>query len=95
MDIINDIIYPVLEEIREDDGSDFEISPDLEIYGDDSIFDSISLVRFIVNLQDRILELTDKDIILVSSDIMKKSKSPFKSVTILADYIGGLLENEQ
>ena len=63
MDIINDIIYPVLEEIKEDDDAEFEISPTLEIYGDQSIFDSISLVRFIVNLQDRILELTDKDII--------------------------------
>ncbi|HIZ89023.1 MAG: hypothetical protein MSA07_02365 [Mucispirillum sp.] len=94
MDIINDIIYPVLEEIKEDDELDFELSKDLEIYGNDSIFDSISLVRFIVNLQDRILELTDKDIILVSSDIMKKSNSPFKTVSILADYIGGLLENE-
>lgn len=94
MDIINDIIYPVLEEIKEDDDAEFEISPTLEIYGDQSIFDSISLVRFIVNMQDRILELTDKDIILVSSDIMKKSNSPFKNVTILAEYIGGLLENE-
>lgn len=94
MDIINDIIYPVLEEIKEDDDLDFELSPDLEIYGDNSIFDSISLVRFIVNLQDKILELTDEDIILVSSDIMKKSKSPFKTVTILAEYIGGLLNHE-
>ena len=51
MDIINDIIYPVLQEFQEDEDYDFTLSKDLELYGNNSIFDSLSLVRFIVNIQ--------------------------------------------
>lgn len=94
MDIINDIIYPVLQEFQEDEDYDFTLSKDLELYGNNSIFDSLSLVRFIVNIQDKILELTDKDIIIVSAETMKKSDTPFKTVETLAAHIQGLLENE-
>lgn len=93
MDIVKDIIFPVLNEFKEDENLDFELSENLELYGNDSIFDSISLVRFIINIQDKILEITDKDVMLVTSDIMRKSESPFKTVHSMAIYIKGLLND--
>lgn len=93
MNIIEDIIYPVLEEFKEDEELDFELSEDLELYGQKSVFDSLSLVRFIVNIQDKILEVTDKDISLVNSDVMSKTDSPFKTVKTFSKYIEELISN--
>ena len=93
MEIIKDIIYPVLEEFKEDENLDFELSNNLELFGKNSVFDSLSLVRFIVNIQDKILEVTDKEIVVVSADAMSRAKSPFKTVQTLADYIDELLKN--
>lgn len=93
MDIINDIIYPVLEDIKEEEELDFELSEDLELYSKHSVFDSLSLVRFIVNIQDKILEITDKDISLVNSDIMSKANSPFKTVKTFSKYVEELISN--
>lgn len=94
MNIINDIIYPVLEDFKEEEELDFELSEDLELYSQNSVFDSLSLVRFIVNIQDKILEITDKDISLVNSDIMSKANSPFKTVKTFSKYIEELISNE-
>lgn len=94
MKVIEDIIYPVLEEFKEDEDLDFELNEDLELFGKQSVFDSLSLVRFIVNIQDKILEVTDKEVMLVSADAMSREKSPFKTVQTLSDYIEELLKNE-
>ena len=93
MNIIEDIIYPVLEEFKEDEVLDFELCEDLELYGKKSVFDSLSLVRFIVSIQDKILENYGKEIILVSADAMSRANSPFKTVKSLSNYIEELLNN--
>lgn len=93
MNIISDIIYPVLEEFKEDENLDFELSNNLELFGKNSVFDSLSLVRFIVNIQDRVLEVADINIAVVSADAMSREKSPFKTVQTLSDYIEELLKN--
>lgn len=93
MDIIADIIYPVLEEFKEEEELDFQLSEDLELYSQHSVFDSLSLVSFIVNIQDKILEVTDKYISLVNSDIMSIKDSPFKTVKTFSKYIEELLAN--
>ena len=41
----------------------------------------------------KILEVTDKEIVVVSADAMSMEKSPFKTVQTLADYIDELLKN--
>lgn len=94
MNIIEEIIYPVLIDFQRNEGINFELSENLELYGDNSIFDSLSLMRFIVDIQDKIYEKTDKDIIIVSSDIMTKQNNHFKTVKILAEHIQRLLNND-
>ena len=63
MNIINEIIYPVLQEFKETEGLDIELSPELVIFGDGSEFDSLTLVRFIIGIQEQILDLTDKTVL--------------------------------
>lgn len=91
MNIINEIIYPVLQEFKETEGLDIELSPELVIFGEGSEFDSLTLVRFIIGIQEQILDLTDKTVVLATPQAMSRSKSPFRNVTTLAEYIEELL----
>lgn len=91
MNIINEIIYPVLQEFKETEGLDIELSPELVIFGDGSEFDSLTLVRFIIGIQEQILDLTDKTVVLATPQAMSRSKSPFRNVTTLAEYIEELV----
>ena len=92
MDIINDIIYPVLNEIKEEEDMDFVNSPSLELYGEGStVFDSLSIVDFLVRIQDKIFDITDKNVVVASAKALSNSDSPFNTVESLKDYINSLL----
>lgn len=92
MNIIEEIIYPVLDELKEEEELEFENSKDLVLYGEgDTILDSLSLVDFLVEIQDRISEVTGKDIVLATPRALSNANSPFKTVNTLAEYINELL----
>ena len=44
-------------------------------------------MRFIIGIQEQILDLTDKTVVLATPQAMSRSKSPFRNVTTLAEYI--------
>ncbi len=94
MNIVEEIIYPVLKEFKEDEGFDYELNENLTLFGDDSEFDSLTLVRLIVEIQNQILEVTDKEVALASPKAMSRANSPFKTVKTLAEYIEELLQSE-
>lgn len=91
MNIIEEIIYPVVNEFKEIEGLNIEASPDLVIFGEGSVFDSLTLVRFVIAIQDQILEVTDKTVVLATQQAMSRSNSPFRTVTTLSEYIDELL----
>ena len=91
MNIIEEIIYPVIKDFKEDEGLNIEPSPDLVIFGEGSEFDSLTLVRFVIAIQEQILDVTDKTVVLATQQAMSRSKSPFRNVTTLAEYIEELL----
>lgn len=91
MNIIEEIIYPVLQEFKEEEEFDYELSPELKIFGEGSVFDSLTLVRFVIAIQDQILEVTDKTVVLATQQAMSRSNSPFRTVTTLSEYIDELL----
>ena len=85
MNIIEEIIYPVVNEFKEIEGLN------LVIFGEGSVFDSLTLVRFVIAIQDQILEVTDKNVVLATPQAMSRSNSPFRTVTTLSEYIDELL----
>ena len=91
MNVIEEIIYPVIKDLKEDEGLNIEPSPDLVIFGEGSEFDSLTLVRFVIAIQEQILDVTDKTVVLATQQAMSRSKSPFRNVTTLAEYIEELL----
>ncbi len=62
------------------------------LYGSSSCLDSLALVSFIADLEERIDEEFDKQIVLADEKAMSQKTSPFRSVESLSDYIVKLLE---
>lgn len=92
MNIIEEIIYPVLDELKEEEELEFTNSPDLILYGEgDTVLDSLSLVDFLVSIQDKVSEITDKDIVLATPKALSNANSPFRTVSTLSAYIEELL----
>ncbi len=64
-----------------------EIDLNTRLIGSSSIFDSIELVTFIVDVEQYLDEKFDKQIQLASERAMSRRTSPFISIRTLTDYI--------
>lgn len=96
MDKIEKIIIDTLVELNEELELQSLSSPSLKtkLYGSSSELDSLALVSFITDLEERISEEFSKDIILADEKAMSQKTSPFRSVETLRNYINELLINE-
>ena len=93
------VLNIVLEQCK-DFGKEEQISAflnpsiDTKIFHSDGYLDSLGLVRFISELEERIDNELHKDIIIADEKAMSRRPSPFISVGTLSDYIYELLQNE-
>ena len=55
--------------------------------------DSLALVSFIADLEDKISDEFEKDIVLADEKAMSAKTSPFRNIESLTSYIKSLLEN--
>lgn len=62
------------------------------ILGGNSPFDSMHVVNIIVLVEEGISDTFDVDITLANEHTMSQSKSPFRSIGTLADYIVSVLK---
>jgi len=65
--------------------------PDTVLYGNESPLDSMGLVTLIADIEGRVAEAFDQDIILADERAMSRSRSPFRTVETLTAYIEELL----
>jgi acyl carrier protein len=88
MDILQQIIFPALDEARAtiESAARLERSPDSKLFGGGAL-DSMGLVRFIVLVEERIADLTKIELTLVSDKAMSRNSSPFRTLQTLADYV--------
>ena len=91
---INSIIIETLIELNEDLEKEELSNPNekTRLYGSSSALDSLALVSFITDLEERISEEFDKDLVLADEKAMSAKTSPFRSVESLSLYIQDLLE---
>ena len=61
------------------------------IFGPGAPLDSLGLVNFLADLEYRLAEEFDREIVLASERAMSRSQSPFRDATALTEYIGELL----
>ncbi|WP_419773863.1 hypothetical protein [Halarcobacter sp.] len=90
---IQEQIIECLKELNEElENENLEnISKDTKLYGGSGALDSLSLVSFITDLEERISEEFDKDIILADEKAMSQRTSPFRNVESLTIYIEKLI----
>ncbi len=67
-------------------------TPQTRLLGDESALDSINLVTLIADLEERIAERYEHDLVLADERAMSRIHSPFRCIATLARYIEGLLE---
>ena len=99
MDILEGIIYPVIDEFNPTLPADRQLAkdPDTELFGTDNGLESIQLVSFVVAVEDHILDTMGNDLVLADEKAMSRRNSPFRNLAALAEYIAELLgeANEQ
>lgn len=93
-EVVNAIV-DVLEEYKV--GSDLPIEINGEetiLFGSNSVLDSFSLVAVIVEIEDKIHQITNQEIILSDEKAMSQKNSPFRTIGTLSEYILVLLGGE-
>ena len=92
---IEKIIIDTLKELNEELENDAFLNPNskTKLYGGNGAMDSLALVSFIADLEDKISDKFEKDIILADEKAMSAKTSPFRNIESLTSYIKSLLEN--
>ncbi len=90
------LIKETLEEINEEleVASLKSINTETKLYGGDAALDSLALVSLIADLEDRISDELDIDIVLADEKAMSQRTSPFRTVESLTNYIVSLLKED-
>ncbi|MCI0500810.1 MAG: hypothetical protein L0Y61_03590 [Epsilonproteobacteria bacterium] len=93
-DRIEKIIIKTLNEINEELENENLNNPTSEtkLYGGSGALDSLALVSLITDLEERISDEFEKDIVLADEKAMSQKTSPFRNVETLTNYIQKLLE---
>lgn len=92
---IEKIIIETLKELNEELENEAFLNPNskTKLYGGNGAMDSLALVSFIADLEDKISDKFEKDIILADEKAMSAKTSPFRNIESLTSYIKSLLEN--
>lgn len=90
---IIDIIIVALRDINEELAIPELEHPTLhtKLFGGDGALDSLALVSFIADIEDKISDTFEKNIVLADEKAMSQKVSPFRSVETLGLYIEKLL----
>jgi acyl carrier protein len=93
---IEELILTTLKEVLDalDGQRPDTLGKDTIIFGANGLLDSMGLVTFITDLEDRIEEEFGTALILTDERAMSQRKSPFKTVSFLGQYVNTLIQEE-
>lgn len=94
---IREAIYRAVDEINEQlpKGHQLEKSPETILFGNGGQLDSLGLVSFIVEVEQKIEEELSISITLADERAMSQKNSPFMTLQTLTEYVSLLIkENE-
>lgn len=91
---IVELIYDALDEINEllPDERKVPKSPETVLMGESGSLDSFGLVNLIVAVEQRIDDAYGVSLTLADERAMSRSRSPFRTVATLRDYVASLLK---
>lgn len=65
------------------------------LYGNGAPLDSLSLVSLVADIEERLSDELNQDVVLADERAMSRNHSPFRQIGGLAAYIEELLEKEE
>ncbi|MBQ3801043.1 MAG: hypothetical protein II837_12190 [Treponema sp.] len=92
---IKSLVIESLNELKEMNGLDFELTDETILLGEDSVMDSFDFVSFVSTLEEKIADETGKTVSVVSEKAFSKKYSPFKTVDRITDYIMELMDGAE
>ena len=89
-----DIIYASIDDYNDLQPKEKKLikSNDTDLFGKNSKLDSLGLVSFIVDVEQKVNDHFKTEITLADEKAMSQRKSPFRSVETLASYIDTLIK---
>lgn len=84
--IMESVLRDLLRECRIREPFDSDAS-DWEIYGRQGLLNSLQLMQYIVDLEEKYLQLTGKVIVIASAKALSHRESPFRTLDTLAGFI--------
>lgn len=83
------IVKAAIEELNEELEYDTleSVSDDTPIFGGEDGIDSLSLVRLVVAIEQRVSEELDTDVVLSDEKAMSAKRSPYRTAASLADFV--------
>lgn len=90
---IANIVLQTLRELGEDVGIDElkAVDETTRLLGARSALDSINLVNFIADVEERISDELGIEIVLANQNALSRTHSPFRRVSVCIDYIMELI----
>src|SRR6266487_1655486 len=70
------------------------VGHETSLFGPSGVLDSLGLVSVLVELEQRVSEVSGRTVTLMDDRAMSQTSSPFRTVDSLADYLGGQLQRE-
>lgn len=91
---IQEIILTVLKEIGDDigDGGLKQCNAESSLFGEQKILESLHFIRFIADVEERVTEQYDCDVMLLDGEALSREDSPFATVKSLTLYIEKLIK---
>lgn len=95
MDLKN-IIYSTIDLINSElpKNKQIEKKVNAELWGDKGKMDSLTLVRFVIALEENLELKYKKNISLTNDQMLSQKESPFRNITALTKYISSILERQ-
>lgn len=88
-DIIVNLLLTTLQNHNDDFNMRIDLSAkeNIKLFGGDGFLDSIGLVNYIVEVEEKLEEQFNVSIVLADEKAMSRRTSPFARISYLADYI--------
>lgn len=93
-DKIESIIYDTMDEVVEilPKKINYDKNQDTPLYGGEGLLDSLGLVTFLINLEQKIADEFKMEITIASEKAMSQKNSPFRTVKSLKEYLAKLIK---
>jgi len=90
-------IYSAIEELNTQltEGVEITQSEDVILFGEGTVLDSLNLVNLVMMVEQNIMMETGAEVLLASEAAMSRKRSPYLSVSTLADYAVEVAANDE